>query len=76
MPPTELGVHPTDGEPHVDLYLMCDSLQPTLDQLAEHGVRPSSPISDEGYGVVTTFTLPSGAEVGLYEPRHSSPLDV
>ena len=39
LPPTELGVHPTDGDPQVTLHLMCDALQPTLEQLAERGVR-------------------------------------
>jgi len=74
LPPTELGVHPTDGDPQVTLHLMCDALQPTLEQLAERGVRASSPVTDDGYGIATTLTLPSGAVVGLYEPRHESPL--
>ncbi|MDQ3629616.1 MAG: extradiol dioxygenase [Actinomycetota bacterium] len=74
LPPTELGVHPTDADPQVTLHLMCDALQPTLDELAGRGVRPSSAVTDEGYGIATTLTLPSGAVVGLYEPRHTSPL--
>ncbi len=76
MPPTELGVHPADGDPQVTLHLMCDSLQPTLDQLALRGAPPSSPVTDEGYGIATTLRLPGGAEVGIYEPRHRSPLDL
>lgn len=72
-PPTELGVHPTDAQPTVTMNLMCDDITATVAELAAHGVR-TSPVTDQGYGLATTFALPSGATVGLYEPRHESPL--
>lgn len=72
-PPSELGVHPTDGPPSVELHLMCDDIEATVDELTAKGVR-TTPVADAGYGLTTTLTLPSGAELGLYEPRHDSPL--
>lgn len=73
-PPAELGVHPTDADPVVTLHLMCDDITGTVAGLASRGVA-TGPVTDEGYGLATTLTLPSGATIGLYEPRHASPLD-
>jgi hypothetical protein len=72
-PPTELGVHPTEGKPVAELHLMCDDIQTTVADLAAKGV-PVSDIVDAGYGLAATLTLPSGAELGLYEPRHEMAL--
>jgi catechol 2,3-dioxygenase-like lactoylglutathione lyase family enzyme len=68
-PPTELAVHPSDGEEYHELYLMCDDIRATVADLRRRGVRVSR-IADRGWGLVTTVRLPSGAELGLYEPRH------
>jgi catechol 2,3-dioxygenase-like lactoylglutathione lyase family enzyme len=68
-PPTELGVHPSDGPPLTELHLMCDDVAATAAELAGKGV-PVGEVVDAGYGLATTVTLPSGATIGLYEPRH------
>jgi hypothetical protein len=31
-------------------------------------------VTDEGYGRITRFRIPGAGEIGLYEPRHQSPL--
>jgi hypothetical protein len=31
-------------------------------------------VTDQRWGRVTKIVLPSGARLGLYEPRHASPL--
>ena len=72
-PPTEVAVHPTDDAPEHELYLMCDDVNATIAALTERGVT-ASPVSDRGWGLVTTLTLPGGETIGLYEPRHPSPL--
>ncbi|GAA3563312.1 hypothetical protein GCM10022419_050000 [Nonomuraea rosea] len=72
-PPSELGVHPTDGDSTVMMHLMCDDLESTAAELAAKGVEVG-PVAEREYGLVTTLTLPSGAVIGLYEPRHESPL--
>jgi len=70
LPPAEIAVHPTDGEPKHELYLMCDDIKGLLASLAAHGVEVSRPVSDEGWGLLASIRLPSGAELPLYEPRH------
>ena len=33
-------------------------------------------VKDEGWGLLTRITLPSGAKLGVYQPRHSRPSSV
>jgi predicted enzyme related to lactoylglutathione lyase len=75
LPPGELGVHPTDAEASVSLYLMCDDLTSTMEELSSRGVVFSRDPEDQGWGVVTSIRLPSGAELGLYQPRHATAHD-
>ena len=75
LPPSELAAHPTEGRDHHELYLMCDDVQATISELEDKGVEITRPISDEGFGLITALRLPGGGELGLYEPRHPSPLD-
>lgn len=72
-PPAELAVHPTEEQPEHELYLMCDDVRATVAKLAERGVQ-FSPIQERGWGLVTSLTLSSGETIGLYEPKHPSPL--
>ncbi|NUT34562.1 MAG: extradiol dioxygenase [Hamadaea sp.] len=74
-PPAELGVHPTDGDFVAEIYLMCEDVDATAAVLAERGVEVGA-IADRGWGRVTTFKLPSGANVGLYQPTHPTALDL
>jgi hypothetical protein len=74
LPPAELAAHPAEENGRCELYLMCDDVQTTVDDLAAKGVEFSRPVSDEGFGLVTTIRLPGGGELGLYEPRHPTPL--
>ena len=76
LPPTELGIHPTDAEPLAELHLMCDDIEATVSDLQAKGVEITGPVEDRGYGLATGVKLPSGATLGLYEPRHLSPLDL
>jgi predicted enzyme related to lactoylglutathione lyase len=75
LPPAELAVHPTVEGDHHQLYLMCDDVQATVADLEAKGAELSGPVSDEGFGLVTAIRLPGGGKLGLYEPRHASPLD-
>jgi len=68
-PPGEVAVHPAEGAPSHELYLMCDDVNATVEQLAAKGVS-CGPISDQGWGLLTSIGLPGGGELGLYEPRH------
>jgi hypothetical protein len=73
-PPTEIAVHPTEDEPEREVYLMCDDLNAVVARLAERGIQTDGPASERGWGLLTTLVLPGGERIGLYEPRHPSPL--
>jgi catechol 2,3-dioxygenase-like lactoylglutathione lyase family enzyme len=74
LPPAELAAHPTDRDAHHELYLMCEDVHATVEELSGKGVEFTSEISDEGFGLMTALRLPGGSELALYEPRHPSPL--
>ncbi|OBI77244.1 VOC family protein [Mycobacterium sp. E740] len=69
LPPAEVAVHPAEGGGAHELYLMCDDVDATVAQLEADGVQ-CGPISDEGWGLLTSIRMPGGGEIGLYEPRH------
>lgn len=74
LPPAELGIHPVGAAEHAGgthrISLMCDDIEGTVDALKQKGVQFTSPIEDQGFGLVTTMVVPGGAELMLYEPRH------
>ena len=72
LPPAEVAFHPADAVSH-ELYLMCDDIEATAAELRGKGVELGE-VTDQGWGLLTAIRLPSGAELGLYEPRHPSPL--
>jgi hypothetical protein len=73
-PPAELAVHPADGEREHEVYLMCDDINAFVTRLEERGVQTNGPIEDRGWGLLTAIALPGGERIGIYEPRHPSPL--
>lgn len=74
LPPAELAAHPGGGTGGYELYLMCDDVVETAEELRAKGAVIVKPVSDEGWGLLTTIELPGGGELGLYEPRHPSPI--
>jgi len=74
-PPTELAVHETEDEDDSkhELWLICDDIAGTVQQLEKKGII-TTPVADRGWGLVTTLELPGGDKLGLYEPKHLSPL--
>jgi predicted enzyme related to lactoylglutathione lyase len=75
LPPAELGVHPTEGDGHHELTLMCDDIAATVAELRDRGIEFSGEPEDKGFGIGATMLLPGGAELLLYEPRHPTATD-
>jgi hypothetical protein len=73
LPPSEVAVHPADGRALQELYLMCDDLAAEIRALEQKGVACST-IQEARWGSVTKIRLPGGGEIGLYQPRHRSPV--
>jgi catechol 2,3-dioxygenase-like lactoylglutathione lyase family enzyme len=78
LPPAEVAVHPGPGWGRAvrqhELFLMCHDIERTVAELKGKGVEFVATISDEGYGLMTRLRIPGSGEIGLYEPRHPSPL--
>jgi catechol 2,3-dioxygenase-like lactoylglutathione lyase family enzyme len=73
LPPAELAAHPTAEGGRHELYLMCDDVYATVEELKNKGIVVTRPITDEGFGLMTAIELPGGGELGLYEPKHATP---
>ena len=77
-PPSELALHPGPGWGRAvaehELFFMCHDIERTVAELESRKVEFTAPISDEGFGLMTRFKIPGGGEIGLYEPKHPSPL--
>jgi len=72
LPPAEVAVHPDENDRH-ELYFMCDDLKAEIATLKKKGVRCSE-VQEARWGSITKIRLPSGGNVGLYQPKHPSPL--
>jgi predicted enzyme related to lactoylglutathione lyase len=76
LPPAELAVHPAENEQYHELYLMCDDIEKTISDLKSRGVTFLRPVQDASFGRVTAIQLPGGLELGLYQPRHPTALNL
>jgi catechol 2,3-dioxygenase-like lactoylglutathione lyase family enzyme len=80
LPPVELACHPGPALPAgqlaggVELFLMCKDLEATRVVLESKGVEFTGEIADHGYGLVATIMVPGYGALGIYEPRHPTPL--
>ena len=70
LPPAEVAVHPADEGGAQELFLMCDDINATVEELTGKGVEFSTPISTQRWGLLTSFRIPGGGEIGLYQPTH------
>jgi hypothetical protein len=86
LPPAEAAVHPMDGENRkrthtgnkmlaADVYLMCDDLDAEIKKLKAKKVT-CSPVETARWGRKTAFPLPSGGELGLYQPTHPTAINL
>jgi catechol 2,3-dioxygenase-like lactoylglutathione lyase family enzyme len=77
LPPAEIAMHPAESEAQEgrhELYLMCDNIRSTMEELQAKGVEFTKPVSEQPWGLLTAMRIPGGAELHVYEPRHPSPL--
>ena len=78
LPPAELAVHPTGDSgsspaegPTItaELYLMCGDVEAVVRSLEARNIH-CGPRHTERWGIRTTIPLPSGGQLGLYQPTH------
>lgn len=78
LPPAEIAVHPIYGDapsapgeqPRHELYLMCDDIGKTVDELKRKGVEFVMPVSKQSWGLLTSLKVPGAGVIGLYQPKH------
>jgi catechol 2,3-dioxygenase-like lactoylglutathione lyase family enzyme len=75
LPPAEVAMHPAEGNPSHELYLMCPDLKAVLASLQTKQVRFEPP-AEARWGTVVHLELPSGARIGLYQPKHATALSL
>jgi hypothetical protein len=72
LPPSELAVHPGKKDSVHELYLMCEDVFAFVAAMKKRKLA-CAPVQDQGWGVLTSVTLPGGGKLGVYEPRHARP---
>jgi len=73
MPPAEVAVHPSEENDVHELFLMCDDVQALIAEMKKKKVK-CSPVDEQRWGSITRLTLPGGGKLGVYQPKHPSPL--
>lgn len=69
LPAAEVAFHPHDQNNMHEMFFTCDDLKAQVAALEKKGVHIGE-ITDERWGTRTTFSLPGGGQIGLYEPKH------
>jgi catechol 2,3-dioxygenase-like lactoylglutathione lyase family enzyme len=76
LPPGELAAHPAEHgaeSGRCEIYLMCDDLKKTMDELKRKGVEFTMPVTDQPWGLLTMLKVPGAGELGIYQPKHPRP---
>lgn len=86
LPSGDLGVHPTNTGPLTAgghptpphntpaISFFCDDIQRTVADLKSRGVEFTSPVTDQGFGLVTHLKAPGDLVIQLYQPRYKKNL--
>jgi hypothetical protein len=72
LPPAEIAFHPGKNGVH-ELYFMCDDVHAFVAAMNAKDVA-TTPVEEQRWGSLTHLTLPGGGKVGVYQPKHPSPL--
>ena len=73
LPPAEVAVHPSSKNDVHELYLMCDDVHALIAEMKRKKVK-CTPVHEERWGSLTSVALPGGGKLGIYQPKHASPL--
>jgi hypothetical protein len=73
LPPAEVAVHPSDENDTHELYFMCDDVHAFMAEMRARKVECSR-VDEQRWGSITRVALPGGGKIGVYQPKHASPL--
>ena len=69
-PAGDIGCHPSDREYH-SISFECDDIKATVTELKSRGVEFTTDIEEAGFGWITSFSLPGGGSVELYQAKYT-----
>ena len=72
LPPAEVAVHPAEKSGAQEFYLMCDDIEVFVADMQKREIA-CDPVDDQGWGLLSSLTLPGGGRLGVYQPRHERP---
>src|ERR1700678_1473289 len=75
LPPAEAAFHPATDNGQQELYLMCENLDAEIAALEKKNVKCSA-VQEERWGSITKLRMPGGGEIGLYQPKHPTALEL
>jgi catechol 2,3-dioxygenase-like lactoylglutathione lyase family enzyme len=75
LPPAEAAFHPSEKNGPHELFFLCDNLKSEMAVLTKKGVTCSA-VQEERWGSITRLLLPGGGEIGLYQPKHPTALNL
>jgi hypothetical protein len=68
LPSADLGCHPSEQAYH-EVSFSCDDIEAAMSELRARGVE-LEPIREEEWGRVTSFKIPGGGPVLLYQAKY------
>ena len=76
LPEADMGCHPAGPEPGAaagthNISFYCDNIEETVADLKSRGVEFTSPVTNQGFGLVTRFKMPGNVVVQLYQPLYA-----
>lgn len=75
LPPAEAAFHPAAENGRHELYFLCDDVGAEMASLRAKGVVCSD-LHEERWGSLTMVRLPGGGEIGLYQPKHPTAIEI
>jgi hypothetical protein len=72
MPPSEIAVHPLNGNLTSEIYLICDDINLFVKEMSARKIICSA-IENQRWGLLVYLTLPGGGKLGVYESKHARP---
>ncbi len=73
LPPAELALHPSGRTTSTRSSSCAMTCTAFMAQMKEKRVT-CSPVDEQRWGSITRLTLPGGGKLGVYQPKHPSPL--
>jgi hypothetical protein len=73
LPPAEVAIHPSEMNDVHEFFLMCDDVRALVADMHGRGIGCSD-IDEQRWGSITRVSLPGGGRIGIYQPKHPTPL--